>query len=864
MPLNRSLAASHPQSWRRLAVILSSAISIVLSANIFAFYVGLYRYAVDPGSSTGAFERAITNLKAWRSDRKRDVLVLGDSRIYAGLNPSAAGAASGGLRFLNGGIPGTTPRSWYFFDRAIDEHADRFRAVVIPVDSYSDDTGAIGSLDAVDHALDLRYIVFQTMLGDIIPLAASFNRADIERDVAFDLALRGPILRHDFQALLSDPAARASSLERHTRGNFAAQGQHPFGQTLSGLSVDFRRNLIERYPPWVTPDEKVEMAKQVLRVAQPSASYATYRERWLGPIVRRYRAAMTPVIFVRIPTRPVHRSVPPPPHGSLTLMSVPGAVSLLPQRDYVAMERPDLFADHDHLNAKGSRRFSIRLGKDVARAIAIRSSKATAQLGSMPLSRGADFLRLLAPGSIGFPISFQSWDFVFFFISVAAIFYAVPRRYGRNVLLAASYYFYLRWNAWYVVLLMLLTMSDFVIALWLGRGTSGSRKLLLGLGIGANLAFLGTFKYLNFATSTLAALLRIPGDPWLVNLIVPVGISFHTFQSISYLVDVARGRTKAITNVFDYALYIAFFPQLLAGPIVRAARFFDELLHFRTPSVDDVERGLREVLLGLVKKLVIADQFAQVSDAYFGAVAQHPGAPAAWSGVFAFAIQIYFDFSGYSDIAIGCARLLGFAFPENFRRPYFAVSISDFWRRWNISLSTWLRDYLYISLGGNRGGTIATRRNLLVTMLLAGLWHGASWTFVAWGGYHGLLLVAERALGLERNNSLRAWVKIGRTGLTFVLVLFGWVLFRAGSFDEAFHVMTAMLAGGPGSSLLVPWTFIPLTVALLIGVGQEYGARWDWKKRSALMQAGGLAGMLLAIEMCSWPGPAEPFVYFRF
>jgi MBOAT, membrane-bound O-acyltransferase family len=204
----------------------------------------------------------------------------------------------------------------------------------------------------------------------------------------------------------------------------------------------------------------------------------------------------------------------------------------------------------------------------------------------------------------------------------------------------------------------------------------------------------------------------------------------------------------AIRKPLDYALYLAFFPQLLAGPIVRSRLFFGELFAWRPPGPDDVTYGFARVGFGLVKKMAIADQFAPIANGYFGSITSHPGAPAAWGAVFAFGMQIYFDFSGYSDIAIGCARLLGFVFPENFRMPYLATSITDFWHRWHITLSTWLRDYLYIPLGGSRHGTLATLRNLMITMLLGGLWHGAQWTFVAWGGVHGVMLCIERLLGI--------------------------------------------------------------------------------------------------------------------
>src|SRR5260370_11323026 len=231
-----------------------------------------------------------------------------------------------------------------------------------------------------------------------------------------------------------------------------------------------------------------------------------------------------------------------------------------------------------------------------------------------------------------------------------------------------------------------------------------------------------------------------PANSFWLDIVLPLGISFHTFQSMSYVVDVYRGEQTAVRNPIDYALFICFFPQLVAGPIVRARTFFYDLLNWRPPSPQDISSGLLLLTLGLSKKMAFADQFAKVANSYFKDVAGNAGMLTAWSGVIAFGLQIYFDFSGYTDMAIGMAKLFGFHFPINFRRPYLAASVTDFWHRWHISLSTWLRDYLYIPLGGNRHGRLMAYRNLMITMLLGWLWHGASWNFVLWGGYHGSLL----------------------------------------------------------------------------------------------------------------------------
>ncbi|MGB6518565.1 MAG: MBOAT family O-acyltransferase, partial [Candidatus Cybelea sp.] len=272
---------------------------------------------------------------------------------------------------------------------------------------------------------------------------------------------------------------------------------------------------------------------------------------------------------------------------------------------------------------------------------------------------------------------------------------------------------------------------------------------------------------------------------------------------------------------------------------------------------------------GLVKKMAIADQFAGVANVYWGSIATHPGAPAAWSALFAFALQIYFDFSGYSDIAIGCARLFGFVFPENFRMPYLATSVTDFWHRWHITLSTWLRDYLYIPLGGSRHGLAATLRNLMLTMLLGGLWHGAQWTFVAWGAFHGVMLCIERVLGIGHERSaVRGLVILARVVLTFVIVCLAWVLFRSPSFGSAAAVYRALFAGGSGPLLLSGWQAVLSCGIVAFGAVrlllERLGIDPSWPRLRPIAQAGTLAGLLLALMMLSWPGVSPAFIYFKF
>ncbi|MBS1828675.1 MAG: MBOAT family protein [Acidobacteria bacterium] len=440
---------------------------------------------------------------------------------------------------------------------------------------------------------------------------------------------------------------------------------------------------------------------------------------------------------------------------------------------------------------------------------------------------------------------FHTWEFFFFFAIVLVLFYAGSAGARRWVLLLASYYFYGAWNPRFLPLLWSLTVVDYFAALWIVRYQGRRRKWALWMSIAANLGFLGFFKYSNFIAANVSWLLGVPQPAF--DIVLPLGISFHTFQSISYVVDVYRGEQEVVRDPVDYALFIAFFPQLVAGPIVRAREFFVDYYHWKRPDAGQVQRGVFEMLSGLTKKMALADQFAVLADGYFANPSAHAGALAAWGGVCSFAMQIYFDFSGYTDIAIGAARVMGFHFPDNFRRPYFAGSITEFWRRWHMSLSRWLRDYLYITLGGNRGGVWRTYRNLMLTMLLGGLWHGASWNFVIWGGYHGLLLSVERALGITAG---RWW----RVPVTFVLVCVGWVFFRARTLGDAWFVLGEMMGASGGE-----WA-VPLWLAALAGFGLLLPLR---AVRERWMVAYGLV-LLLILELFGVTDLTVPFVYFQF
>lgn len=400
-------------------------------------------------------------------------------------------------------------------------------------------------------------------------------------------------------------------------------------------------------------------------------------------------------------------------------------------------------------------------------------------------------------------MTFASLHFAGFFAIVACLTLATPRGARWAVLLAASYAFYAHWNAAYTALIAASTLIDFVVGRGIHRAkTPRRRKQWLACSVGANLTLLFTFKYWRFFHESAAALAGVVGvhyAPPTLNVLLPVGISFYTFQSLGYVIDVYRGREPE-RHLGRFALYISFFPQLVAGPIERASRLLPQLAAPTPASYARVCDGAQQMAWGLFKKTVVADRLGLYVDAVYGAV-HHHNPTTLLVATYAFALQIYCDFSGYTDIAIGAARILGIDLSENFRRPYLAQSVTEFWRRWHITLSTWLRDYLYIPLGGNRGPAPATARNLFITMLIGGLWHGAAWTFVVWGALHGVVLILERRLPLHRAPSFLRWF------VTFHLVCIGWVFFRAQTVADAWHVLRHI--GVDGRPLLYVQSLAP-------------------------------------------------------
>ncbi|MBO9664487.1 MBOAT family O-acyltransferase [Dokdonella sp.] len=444
---------------------------------------------------------------------------------------------------------------------------------------------------------------------------------------------------------------------------------------------------------------------------------------------------------------------------------------------------------------------------------------------------------------------------------------------ARIVLVIASYVFYAFWDVRFVLLLGGATLANYLFGLWIDARAGAARRAAVTLAIVANLLVLGFFKYFNFFVESFAALFGLAADSLTLRIVLPVGISFITFEGIAYVVDVYRRDLRAMRNPLDFALFVSFFPHLVAGPIIRPTDFLPQVGQpFSLP--DTAARwGLREILKGLFKKVVLANYLAPIADAYFSGKPYDGAAVPAWIGVLAFSLQIYFDFSGYTDIARGCARWLGFRFPPNFERPYLATSITDFWRHWHISLSTWLRDYLYIPLGGNRGGPARTYVNLLIVMGLGGLWHGASWNFVVWGLYHGALLGLHRfarrladgsawAAALDAPALAPLWI-----GLTFVLVTLGWVPFRAPDFPSTLATLKALCAWPDlGFVAAHPGVLIIASGSLAWCLLDRSRRLQDWLVERAPWQLAALgAGVVcLAMEFCANVDIQIPFVYFQF
>ena len=411
---------------------------------------------------------------------------------------------------------------------------------------------------------------------------------------------------------------------------------------------------------------------------------------------------------------------------------------------------------------------------------------------------------------------FNSISFLVFFPVVAGLYFLIPRKLKAAFLLLASYFFYMCWNPKYIVLILITTVVTYAVGLFMGKDMSGTKKkALMGVGFFINFGLLFLFKYLDLSISIINKLLSplhigAISNPF--DFLLPVGISFYTFQAIGYCIDIYRGDIKPEKNFIKYALFVSFFPQLVAGPIERSKNLLsqiDEMGKKKTLMCrDSIVSGFTMMMYGLFMKMVIADRVAVFVDKIYGNL-YVVGTAEMLLAAFGFSIQIYADFAGYSAIAIGAARFMGIDLMENFNTPYFAVSIADFWRRWHISLSTWFRDYVYIPLGGNRKGTVRKYINLMITFLVSGLWHGASLSFVAWGGIHGIYQVVGditkplkervcKALNVKKDVFS---YKLGQVICTFLLTTFAWIFFRAGSIGIALTYIKRMFTRWN------PWAF---------------------------------------------------------
>lgn len=467
-------------------------------------------------------------------------------------------------------------------------------------------------------------------------------------------------------------------------------------------------------------------------------------------------------------------------------------------------------------------------------------------------------------------VLFTDAEFLYAFLpAFLGLYYLSQERFRPWIIAAFSYGFYAWWRPDFVVLMWLSTVLDFTAGRGIERARSEreSPNQIAGRGwvwlsCAANLGLLAYFKYANFGVDTLNALLGRLGEAPLTwtEVVLPVGISFYTFQSLSYTIDVYRGEAEPVRRFRDFACFVSMFPQLIAGPIVRYRSLSQQLLG-RTHSFSLFGTGVLFFQAGLAKKVLLADILAPVVQDAFGA--QSLTMLGAWLAALCYTFQLYFDFSGYSDMAIGLGLMIGFRFPINFDRPYTSLSITEFWRRWHISLSTFLRDYLYIPLGGNRRGGIRTYVNLALTMLLGGLWHGAAWTFVAWGGFQGFWLVVERLAG--RRALYGGWPKPLQLFFTFALVSFGWVLFRADTMAQAMDIWSAM-AGWTGEGAM--GVELPRTAAVALGAGAlvTFGCptTQSLAARPSLAWTLGMQALFVAALIALHSADHVPFLYFQF
>ena len=470
---------------------------------------------------------------------------------------------------------------------------------------------------------------------------------------------------------------------------------------------------------------------------------------------------------------------------------------------------------------------------------------------------------------------FNSWIFPIFFVFVFSLYVYLPHRKQNLLLLAASYIFYGWWDWRFTLLLLISTIVDYNCGLAIHKNSS-KRKLFLFISLATNLGILSLFKYFNFFTSSTERLLHcfeMEADFFTLSIILPVGISFYTFQTLAYTIDVYRYKIKPTKDIVSFAVYVAFFPQLVAGPIERATHLLPLIQKPRSLSLDMIYTAIPLILVGYFKKVFIADGVAPIVDSCFDSPSNYGGISLVF-GVYLFALQIYGDFSGYTDIARGVSRLLGIELCLNFKQPYLSANITEFWRRWHMSLSSWLRDYLYFPLGGNRKGVYRTYVNLMLTMLIGGLWHGAGWTFIIWGGLHGLYLSVHKYILKGQRVGLVTMKEIKKSSLkyfinvfiTFNLVCFAWVFFRASSMNSAISYIKHIFKNSFDFSLTVFAYFLFYGFFMIaidfLSFNKDAETPFEYKLPEPII---GIAyGLMILLLFTIGNQDAKPFIYFQF
>ena len=467
---------------------------------------------------------------------------------------------------------------------------------------------------------------------------------------------------------------------------------------------------------------------------------------------------------------------------------------------------------------------------------------------------------------------FNSIEYLIFLPIVFLIYWLLRHKllWQNILLLVSSYVFYAWWDWRFLSLIIYSSFIDYIIGIKIAEADSSHiKKRLLLTSLISNLGLLAVFKYFNFFTTSFAQLMDSFGwqvDDVTLNIILPVGISFYTFQTLSYTIDIYRGKLQPSKKIIDFFTYVSFFPQLVAGPIERASNLIPQIETKRKISLDYFKEGLLQIFVGLFRKIVIADNLAIYVDTVYSDVSVYNSSTLILATIF-YAFQIYFDFSGYSDIAIGTAKLFGFRFGRNFDTPYFSRSLTEFWRKWHISLSSWLRDYLYISLGGNRNGKMNMYRNLMITMLLGGLWHGSSWNFVIWGGIHGIFLAMEKLVFSKFN--IKNFNFIGGFYM-FVVVLVSWIFFRAQSFSDSTYILAKFFDFNYGMPFIGNInTFSIAFIMLLLGICFDISL--NYFKTTVEVLGGQLSILTLSIFisvlivlLSLFYSTSENFIYFQF